>query len=219
MDGRTLVRWAPIAGLLWVALVIVSVILGGDQPGADDSVNKFVDYFRDSGNRDQLGIATLIAALGGVLFFVFLAGLRAVLRNEEGLWGQGASLAFGAGIAFTVLLWAAAATGYAYASAADFFDNFVVDPQSVQTAMALSALSFWMVAFGSVAAAVMIAAASGVVLGTGVLPAWVGWAGMALAVVSFIGALFLPGLAALVWVLLVSIVLLTRPRREVAAPA
>jgi hypothetical protein len=217
MDSRAWLRLAPAAGLVWVALVIASVLLGGDQPGGDDAVEKFVSYFSDSGNRDQLAIATVLAAIGGVVFLWFITGLRDLLRSEEGLWGNGASLAFGAGIAFTVLLWAAAATGYAYASAADFFDNFNVDAQTVQTAMALSALSFWFVAFASVAAAVMIGAASVVVLNTGVLPAWLGWVGIVLAFLSFVGALFVPGVAALIWVLIVSIVLLARPAR--GAPA
>jgi hypothetical protein len=217
MDRRSWLSWAPVAGLVWVALVIVSVILGADQPGSDDPVVKFVSYFRDSGNRDKLFIAALIAALGGLAFLWFLAGLRDVLRAEEGLWGPGASLAFGSGIAFVILLWAATAAGTAYASAADFYDNFSVDPQSVQTAMTVSALSFWLVGFASVAAGVMIGAASAVVLATGVMPAWFGWAGVVLAVLSVIGIVFVPA-APLIWVFIASIVLLTRPRRG-AAPA
>jgi hypothetical protein len=210
MNSRAWLRLAPVAGLVWVALVIVSVILGGDQPGNDDSIEKFVSYFSDSGNRDQLAVATLLAAIGGPAFLWFLTGLRDLLRSEEGLWGNGAPLGFGAGLAFVILLWAAAATGFAYPSAADFFDNFQVDTQSVHTAMALSALSFWFVAFASVAAAVMIGAASIVMLGTGVLPSWLGWVGLVLAALSFLGALFIPGLAALVWVLIVSVMLMVR---------
>jgi hypothetical protein len=221
MDSRAWLRLAPVAGLVWVALVIVSVILGSDQPSNDDPVLKFVTYFSDGGNRDQLAIATVLAAIGGPLFLWFLTGVRDLLRSEEGLWGNGAPLVFGAGIAFVILLWAGAATGYAYASAADFFDNFRVDAQSVHTAMVLSALSFWFVAFGSVAAAVMIGAASIVMLGTGVLPAWLGWVGLVLAALSFLGALFIPGLAALVWVLIVSVLLMLRqePSAPPAAPA
>ena len=221
MDSRAWLRFAPVAGLVWVALVIVSVILGGDQPGSDDSVAKFVEYFSDSGNRDQLAIATLLAAIGGPVFLWFLTGVRDLLRSEEGLWGNGAPLVFGSGIAFVILLWAGSATGYAYASAADFFDNFTIDPQSVHTAMALSALSFWLVAFGSVAAAVMIGAASIVMLGTGVLPRWLGWLSLVLAALSFFGALLVPGLAALVWVLIVSVMLMVRkaPSAQPPAPA
>ena len=220
MDSRAWLRLTPVAGLVWVALVIASVLLAGDQPGNDDSVEKFVSYFSDGGNRDQLGIATVLAAIGGPIFLWFLTGVRDLLRSEEGLWGNGAPLAFGAGLAFVILLWTGSATGYAFASAADIYDNFRVDPQSVHTAMTLSALSFWLVAFGSVAAAVMIGAASIVILGTGVLPAWLGWVGIVLAALSFVGAPFIPGLAALVWVLVMSVVLMTRQApRAPATPA
>jgi hypothetical protein len=219
MQDLRLIRIAPIAGLAWIALVIVSVLLTGDQPGGDDSVQKFVDYFRDEDNRGKHELAAALAAVGGLAFFVFLAGLRELLIGEEGLWGQGTSLAFGAGVAFVVLLLAAAAAGDAFAAAAEFYDNFSVDGQSVQTAMTLAAFSFWLVIFASVAGAVMIGAASAVVLATGVLPRWVGWVGVALAVLSFLGAVFIPGVAVLLWVLLISIVLLTAVPRAGKAEA
>jgi hypothetical protein len=210
MVRRDWLRWAPIAGLLWVALVIVSVILTGDSPGTDDPVSEFVSYFGDDGNQTKIQVAALVAALGGLVFFWFLAGLRDVLRSEEGLWGSGASLSYAGGIAFVALLWAATAAGTAYASAADHFDAFTVDPQTVQTAMSLSAMSFWLVGLGSVAAGVMIAAASAVVLGTGVLPRWFGWTGVVLAVLSVLAVVILPPVAPLLWVLIASVLLLTR---------
>jgi hypothetical protein len=217
MGSRGLLGWAPVAGLIWVVLVIISVILGGDQPGQDDPISEFVKWYQDSGNRDKLAVATVLAALGGIVFLWFLAGLRDLLLSEEGVWGWGTSLAFGAGVAFTVLLWAAAVTGYAFASAADFFDSFAVNPITVQTALVLSALSFWFVVFASVAAGVLIGASAAVMFATGVLPRWLAWVSAALAVLSVIGALFAPGLPALVWVLVLSVAWLARPRP--AAPA
>src|SRR5688500_7891314 len=124
MHGLRWTRIAPIAGLIWVALVIVSVILTGDQPGGDDSVQKFVEYYGDEDDRGKHELAAAIAAVGALAFFAFLAGLRELLIGEEGLWGQGTSLAFGAGVAFVVLLLAAAAAGNAFAAAAEFYDNF-----------------------------------------------------------------------------------------------
>ena len=217
MARRDWLRWAPIAGLVWVALVIVSVALTSDSPGDDDGIVKFVTYFRDSGNQTKIQVAALVAALGGLVFFWFLAGLRDILRSAEGLWGFGAALAYASGVAFVVLLWAATAAGTAFASAADHFDSFVVDAQTVQTAMSLSAMSFWLVGFASVAAGVMIGAASAVVLGTGVLPRWFGWTGVVLAVLSVLAVVFLPPLAPLLWVLIASIVLLGRPAATAAA--
>jgi hypothetical protein len=212
MVGRDWLRWAPVAGLVWVALVIVSVILTADSPGDKDSASEFVSYFSDDDNQTKIQIAGVLAGIGGLAFLWFLAGLRDVLTREEGLWGSGASTAFAGGIAFVALLWVAVAAGTAYASAADFYDAFRVDLPSVQTAMALSALSFWSLGFASVAAAVMIAAASMTVLRTGVLPRWFGWVGIALAVLSFLAVAFLPPLAPLVWVLIASIALLMKPR-------
>jgi hypothetical protein len=171
MQDLRWIRIAPIAGLAWIALVIVSVLLTGDQPGGDDSVQKFVDYFRDEDNRGKHELAAALAA------------------------------------------------GDAFAAAAESYDNFSVDGQSVQTAMALAAFSFWLVIFASVAGAVVIGAASAVVLATGVLPRWAGWVGVALAVLSFLGAVFIPGVAVLLWVLLISIVLLTAVPRAGKAEA
>jgi hypothetical protein len=210
MVRRDWLRWAPIAGLVWVALVIVSVILTSDTPSSDDPVSEFVSYFGDSDNQTKIQIAALVAALGGLAFLWFLAGLRDLLLSEEGLWGADTSLTFGSGVAFVILLWAATAAGTAFASAADFFDAFVVDPQSAQTALALSALSFWLIGFASVAAGVMIAATSAVVLRTGVLPRWFGWTGLVLAVLSVLAVVFLPPVAPLLWVLIASVLLLVR---------
>ena len=79
---RGLERYAPLTGLLFVVLVIVAVIVGGETPGANDGIVKVVDYWQD--NDDQAIAASIIAAFSTVAMLWFAGVWRATLAAAEG---------------------------------------------------------------------------------------------------------------------------------------
>ena len=83
------------------------------------------------------------------------------------------------------------------------FVNFVPDPQLTFVSLALST---WLYHFCQVGDAVMISAASLVVLGSGILPRWLALVGLLAAILALLHFLFpLVGtISGLVWVTLVS---------------
>ena len=87
------------------------------------------------------------------------------------------------------------------------FENFQQDAQLGFLSLALSG---WMYRFAFVGMAALIAAASVIALRASVLPGWVAWAGFVVALVAllrFLGPL--GGWLALLWVIAVSVLMLT----------
>ena len=107
---------------------------------------------------------------------------------------------------FITLVLAGAAVEIVYPATLARFENFRADAQLGFLSLALSG---WMYRFALAGMSVLIAAASVVVLTTGVMPRW-------LALVGFLAALFallrflipLGGILGLVWVLVVSALML-----------
>ena len=71
---------------------------------------------------------------------------------------------------------------------------------------------------GMFAAIAMIDATSVLIMRTGVLPRWIGWFGFVAAAVLLFGFLFVPIVALVLWVFLVSVALLRAPASEARAP-
>ena len=102
-------------------------------------------------------------------------------------------------------------------SAALRFVNFVGDPQMV---FAFLALSTWLYHFCQVGDAVMISAASLVVLGSAILPRWLALAGFVAAVLALLHFLLplIGGISGLLWVVLVSVLMLGGLSQGTQAP-
>src|ERR671920_317652 len=127
------------------------------------------------------------------------------------------SVALAGGLVFITLVLAGAAVGIVYPATLARFENFRADAQLGFLSLALSG---WRYRFALAGMSVLIAAASVVVLGTGVMPRWV-------ALVGFVAALFallcflipLGGILGLVWVLAVSaLMLVSRAGRNRVGP-
>ena len=92
-------RWAPLTGLVSVACSLVGVMLALNQPQDKDSNAKIVAYFANHSHRVH-GVIGFFVFLAGLLFLLaFLAALRERLLAAEGQPGRLSALAFGAGIA------------------------------------------------------------------------------------------------------------------------
>lgn len=194
---RGLERFAPLTGVLFVVLVVVAVIVGGETPDADDGIGKVVAYWSDN---DGKAIASAIIAAYSAVFFLWFAGtLRAVLAAAEGPPTRLASTAWGGAILVTVG-WSIliAATFVAADTAGD------VAPQVTQTLSVLQADFFFPLAVG---AGVFLLANGLAILRTGALQSWIGWVAVVLGVAAISPVGFFAIVLMLVWILVVSVVL------------
>jgi hypothetical protein len=198
-----------LAGLLWV--VSVFVLEAGGNPADPDTAADVVAHFED--NRTPILVAGTIHALGGFVFLWFLAALRPVLRRLPGETDFLSSAAFAAGIAAAALMLALMGPQTTGATT----DVELLDPGA--------AVAFWRLAHvffvaAEIAFAAFVLALSLLALRGVLLPRWLGWAGIAIAVillvppVGWLALLFLLPL----WLVGVSAVLFLRSRPLAGAP-
>jgi hypothetical protein len=83
--------------------------------------------------------------------------------------------------------------------------NFKLD---ANTAEMLNDAGYLLLVAGVMIAAIMVLSASTAALRTGVLPAWLGWVGLVVAVGMLFAVFFVPILVFVAWVLVVSLVML-----------
>jgi hypothetical protein len=205
-------RWAPLAGVGAVVLWLISVLGGGPVPDTFEATGQeWLAYI--TGNGGRILISRLLLLLGDLLFLWFLGTLRARLLAAEGQPGRWTAIAFGSGIATAVMLIASATPVLAAAAAAD-----ALEPSAGQ-ALAVAEYAFFIGA--EIAGAALLMATGLLAIRTAVLPAWLGWASLvvALLLLTIIGPI---GFIAIVigfplWVVVVSVLLWRRGERAVPA--
>jgi hypothetical protein len=212
-------RWAPLTGLVSVACSLVGVMLALNQPQDKDTDAKIVAYFGNHSHR-VYGVIGFFVFLAGLLFLLaFLGVLRERLLAAEGQPGRLSALAFGAGIA-SLPLWA---VSMLLANAASFAANessaFRLDPNTFRM-LADTAYFAWVAAV--VVSSVVVWATSAVALRTSVLPRWYAQVGILAGVVQLFGFFFFPFFVWWLWIIVTSILLISRPSpaaARVAQPA
>ena len=194
----------PLLGALFVVLAIIAFILMGEPPSVDDnSADEIVDWYVD--NHDEAIAGALIIAVGAVAFIFFANYLRAVFRETTAsatILAGAAIFVVGGAIDSTVLV--------ATAEAADD-----VDPTAVQALQAFWDNDFVPIAVGL---SVFLFSLAASMLRTGLVPRWLGWVTLLLAIVSItpIGFFAFPVTGLLIVVL--SIMFALRERRVSTPP-
>jgi hypothetical protein len=202
-------RFAPLTGIVFVAIVVAVFAIGGSTPGDHDSAQK-VQAFYAAHHTKHMNLAfIMMIAIPFVLFFASV--LRHDLRRAGGS-GQLANAAFGGGVLLSAGLGLLAAVHLALADAGG-------NAKTIATAQTLNVLDnndFVLM----VAGLAVLALAGGLsALRHGGLPKWMGWAGIVIGVLSFTPVGFIAFLAAGIWVVIAAI-LLTLARRQIGeAPA
>ena len=207
MSGGGLVRLGGICGLLFVLLMVPAYVVGSPDAATPVSgAREVLGYFGTSAGNFVLFNGSL-ALLSTFFFLWFLGVLYGVLRRAEGLDGVLSTMLLVGGVFFIILQCAGNAVEIMHPATVQRFVNFVPDPQ---LAFASLALSTWLYHFCQVGDAVMILAASLVVLGSGVLPRWLALVGFLAAILTFIHFLLplVGAVSGLVWVTLVSALML-----------
>jgi hypothetical protein len=203
-------RYAPLSGVVAAVLWIVALILleAGGSPAAPESAEVLAEHFRE--NRGMILAAGTLHALGGVAFLVFVASFHALVRDVQPSARLAASALLAGGIAAGALMLCLMGPQTTGATT----DAPLLGPES--------ALVFWRLAHAlfvaaEMAMALFVAATSLLALTGPLLPRWLGWVGLALAVLLLITPVGWAALLFLVppWLITASIVLFgwkLRPR-------
>lgn len=179
-------KWWRVAGIGGVATAIafvVSFVLFGNPPALDAPAGDIREYFEDSGS--QIQFANWLVALAIALFFlVFASGLRGLLgpadASDRGMWSRAS---FAGAVAVAAIGGAgSAAWGVATLSTDRLSDDVLLALHHMDSLIFGAAMPFGFVLF--------LGAASLVIVRSGVLWTWLGWLGLATALLHAIGALW-----------------------------
>jgi hypothetical protein len=213
----TAARLGGIGGIVFVLSFFRSYLTPPDAPVPTSAPKDVVAYFAD--RQDGILLYNGVLLIFAAFFFLwFLGALHGALRSAEGGGGGISSVALGGGLVFITLVLAGAAVEIVYPATLARFENFRADAQLGFLSLALSG---WMYRFALAGMSVFIAAASVVVLGTGVMPRWLGVVGLVAGLFALLRFLIpLGGILGLVWVLAVSALMLVgREGRSRVDPA
>jgi uncharacterized protein DUF4386 len=213
---RQLERWAPLGGIIFVVLMFTGTLFVADVPDADSPQQKIADYLTDDGNHTRNIVGAYIWVVGALSFLWFAAHLRSILRAAEGGTGILSNIAFGAGVIYSALMMVSAVAFAAVAYAVGLRDATVTDPDLVRV---LPQLAWMILLLGAGFAGIVVVLTSCIVsFQTRVLPRWLAWLGVVVAIALLFDVIYVNIVPFLVWVLAASIVLLMR-REETAAAA
>jgi hypothetical protein len=186
----------PLTGILFVVLVIVAFVVGGETPSTDDSPQTIVSFYLD--NDSEQSIASALLALACVPFLFFLGALRQALRAAGAL----STVALLGGLMIVVGASIFAGIGFTLGDAAD-----QLPPSAVLTLNALNSDLFFTVAVGTAAFNLGLALA---VLRHGGLPRPLGWLALVVGIVGLTPGGFFAFLATGIVVVWTSVALAQR---------
>jgi hypothetical protein len=201
MPRGNLQRFAPLTGVLFVVLIVIAFVLGGETPDFDDPPEEVVDYFVDNDTVNIVG--SLFEGLGAVVLLFFAAYLARTVGAGILAW-----VVLGGGIVAAAGIGVDAGLRFALTEAAgEVAPDGAIEPGTVQALNALWANFFFpmVVGLGTLVLATSLAA-----LRTRVIPVWLAWIGIVLFVVFFTPAGFVAFLVSGLWIIVISIILWRR---------
>jgi hypothetical protein len=194
---------AALSGIVAVALWIIGTAIReaigvSDVQTAQDSLA----YLQDEENG--VLASGLIFQIGALFFLIFLSALRSRLWAAEGGTKMLTTLAFASGVAVAIFLLALPAGDMAGA---------LEDDLGAEAAQALMALGNVFFIGAELSAAVLLFATGLLAVRLRVLPVWLGWASLVIALWLLIAPIGWAGLLIGVplWVLVTSVLLYLRP--------
>jgi hypothetical protein len=198
-----------LTGVAFVVVGIVSFVVGGTPPTADDPVREIVDFYVDG--KDSVDAAAFIAVAATALLIFFGGYLRKALRARAQEAEMLSLVAFIGLVIVAVGLAIDTTIGFALSEAADD-----IDPIAVQALQALWDNDFVPMMLGVL---VFLWATGLSVIRSGVLPRWLGWVMVALGAAGVTPIAFASVIGAAILVPVLSILLSVRVRRAAAAIA
>src|ERR1044072_3529422 len=168
-------RWAALAGVPYVVLFVIGVILTfGNSPDSGSAPAKIIAYYSDSGHRDRMNIRWALGALGLFFFLWFLSALRQGVRRLEADDGFLTGLTTIGGVVYATLSLAGLAVDAGIRTMSDDTYHHTVYPGLVHAADDVS----WVLhASGGAGVGAMIIAASPAAVRARADPKGGGWCG------------------------------------------
>jgi hypothetical protein len=207
-------RAAGVAGLVFAALFVLSILLVRKHPAAGSSVEEIRDFYL--GNSGRLAVVGVyLVPFAGIAFLWFIAVIRNLIGEREDRFF--ATVFLGSGLLFVAMLFIAAGVGGAMLAAVKFRDEPVPSPDSVALARSI-AFAFLFVYAVKMAAVFMIVVST---IGTRlrIFPRWLVVAGFLAALVLLLNVSYIELLILVfpAWVTAVSLLIL-RTNRSVSQP-
>jgi len=204
-------RLAALAGVVAVVLWVIGILVreASDLPDDEAGGEQILAWY--AGDEQTILASGFIFMLGALFFLVFLGALRVRLLGAEGPVGFLTAIAFAAGLAVAICL--------LLLPASDMSAALANDELSGDAALALNNIGDMFFLGAELSAAVLLAAAGLLFLQTRVLPAWLGWASLVVALWLLIPPVGWAGLLLgfTLWTVLVSVLLWMRPAGEPVA--
>lgn len=201
-------RFVPLTGVVFVALLVATNVLLGSAPESGDSGAKVIAFYE--AHRTNVQISSYLTGLSlffGLFFYACLRDYLARARAGQRL----AATAFGGAVLFAV--------GGGIAAGSQFALADVPSKLSPAAAQALNLIENDTAVFALTAGVAVLLMASGIaILRTRLLPVWLGWIAIVIAVVGLTPVGFLAFLAAGLWTLVASILIYARGDASTLAP-
>jgi hypothetical protein len=207
-------RLAGLGAIAYVVLFIVGNAIGfNGAPTGDEAPAKYIAFYSDSGNRDQIAIGWLIVLFGVFFFLFFLAALRQVVAAVDAR-GFLTTLTTIGGAVYASLTLVGLSFWTAVATMSDDTFRHTVYPGVVHAASDAG----WVIhSGGGVGAAAMIIGASLAASGAGLIPRWGGTVGIVFGILAIFSVFFFPQLAIALWLLVAGWLVFRLDRRSTAA--
>jgi hypothetical protein len=202
MNGDRASRWLIWSGPLFAVVFLVLSFATGSPPGDGASAAKVMAFYHDHRNGQLTSV--FLSPLGAALLVLFAAQVRMRARSLRQTTTGPTVLLAGA------VLWAG---GLLLGSAITLAQVGAADKKQAEAGLALNQLSnaSWIPFIAGIAIFLIGAGMTG--LGTAITPKWLGWAALAVGVVSLAGpGGFIGFFGAPVWILISGILLATRNR-------
>jgi hypothetical protein len=202
-------RLAPLTGVVFVVIVVAVFAIGGSTPGSHDSAAEVQAFYAK--HHDKHSALAFLMAISIPFLLFFVSSLRQDLRRAGGT-GQLANAAFAGGVLAAAGFGILATVHLALAEAG-------ANLKTLSTTQALNVLDnndFIPVGAG---VGVLLLAAGASAVRHGALPAWLGWVGVVLGILSFTPGGFIGFLGGGLWIVIASIFLTRARQAGPAAPA
>jgi hypothetical protein len=163
-----------LAGLAFAVLLLFG--FATIDPLREATDQELIDWWSSSSNREDTALSFYFILACVPCFLLFLASLRGRLASAEGGSAPLSGFVFAAGICFASAMLIGDAARGVIAHSVIFNDEPVPGPDTLRYVTSFSATIIGVVAMP--AAAIAIGAASWLIVRTGALPSWVGYAGI-----------------------------------------